>query len=135
VLTRRELALLTIAAPLSGCAGAPRPPGDGRRWFDVAATSDISGDWVEHRLQAEGLPAIPVYARRDGDRIVVLSQRCTHLGCPVRYVGATRRFICPCHGGVFDVRGQPTGGPPKQRLERFAVRERDGRVQVAWPPS
>jgi Rieske Fe-S protein len=25
------------------------------------------------------------------------SSRCMHLGCPVRYVVAAQRFICPCH--------------------------------------
>jgi Rieske Fe-S protein len=29
---------------------------------------------------------------------VAISTRCAHLGCPVRYVTASRRFICPCHG-------------------------------------
>src|SRR3712207_1772614 len=33
---------------------------------------------------------------------VAMSTRCMHLGCPVRYVDAAKRFICPCHGGVYD---------------------------------
>ncbi len=43
---------------------------------------------------------------------VALSSRCMHLGCPVRYVQAAERFICPCHGGVYDFRGEVAGGPP-----------------------
>ena len=43
---------------------------------------------------------------------VALSDRCMHLGCPVRYVQAAQRFICPCHGGVYDFRGMVAGGPP-----------------------
>src|SRR4051794_17091685 len=31
---------------------------------------------------------------------VAISTRCAHLGCPVRYVQASEKFICPCHGGV-----------------------------------
>ena len=34
------------------------------------------------------------------DRFVAISTRCAHLGCPVRYVETSQRFICPCHGGV-----------------------------------
>ena len=53
---------------------------------------------------------------------VALSDRCMHLGCPVRYVQAAERFICPCHGGVYDVRGMVAGGPPVRPLDRFYTR-------------
>ena len=45
-----------------------------------------------------------------------------HLGCPVRYVEAAQRFICPCHGGVYDFRGMVAGGPPVRPLDRFFTR-------------
>jgi menaquinol-cytochrome c reductase iron-sulfur subunit len=53
---------------------------------------------------------------------VALSSRCMHLGCPVRYVAAAERFICPCHGGVYDFTGQVVGGPPVRPLDRFYTR-------------
>jgi menaquinol-cytochrome c reductase iron-sulfur subunit len=53
---------------------------------------------------------------------VALSSRCAHLGCPVRFVGAAQRFICPCHGGVYDFRGMVAGGPPVRPLDRFYTR-------------
>ena len=53
---------------------------------------------------------------------VALSSRCMHLGCPVRYVSAAQRFICPCHGGVYDFRGMVAGGPPVRPLDRFYTR-------------
>ena len=53
---------------------------------------------------------------------VALSDRCMHLGCPVRYVEAAQRFICPCHGGVYDFRGMVAGGPPVRPLDRFFTR-------------
>ena len=36
-------------------------------------------------------------------RWVAITSRCAHLGCPVRWVPAAERFICPCHGGVYDL--------------------------------
>ncbi len=42
-----------------------------------------------------------------------------HLGCPVRYSEAAERFICPCHGGVYNFRGEVAGGPPVRPLDRF----------------
>jgi hypothetical protein len=64
------------------------------------------------------------------ERHVAISTRCMHLGCPVRYVDAAQRFICPCHGGVYDFRGLVSGGPPVRPLDRFYTRTRNGRVQI-----
>ena len=64
------------------------------------------------------------------NQIIALSSRCMHLGCPVRYVQAAERFICPCHGGVYDFRGKVAGGPPVRPLDRFYTRIKDGYVQV-----
>jgi menaquinol-cytochrome c reductase iron-sulfur subunit len=61
---------------------------------------------------------------------VAISTRCAHLGCPVRYVQASRRFICPCHGGVYGFQGEVTGGPPVRPLDRFYTKVERGRVQV-----
>jgi len=61
---------------------------------------------------------------------IALSSRCMHLGCPVRYVEAAERFICPCHGGVYNFRGQVAGGPPVRPLDRFYTLEHDGYIYV-----
>jgi Rieske Fe-S protein len=64
------------------------------------------------------------------NRWVAISTRCAHLGCPVRWVPAAERFICPCHGGVYDLEGVRVGGPPPRPLDRFYTRLSDGFVQV-----
>ena len=61
---------------------------------------------------------------------VAISNRCMHLGCPVRYVQASERFICPCHGGVYSALGEVDGGPPVRPLDRFYTRVVEGRVEV-----
>jgi menaquinol-cytochrome c reductase iron-sulfur subunit len=61
---------------------------------------------------------------------VAISTRCAHLGCPVRYVQASRRFICPCHGGVYGFQGEVDGGPPVRPLDRFYTKVEAGRVMV-----
>ncbi|MGH2838689.1 MAG: ubiquinol-cytochrome c reductase iron-sulfur subunit [Thermoleophilaceae bacterium] len=61
---------------------------------------------------------------------VAISTRCAHLGCPVRYVTASQRFICPCHGGVYGFQGEVTGGPPVRPLDRFYTKVERGRVLV-----
>jgi menaquinol-cytochrome c reductase iron-sulfur subunit len=75
-------------------------------------------------------PAIDTEPEDQYNHYVALSSRCMHLGCPVRYVAAAERFICPCHGGVYDFRGMVVGGPPVRPLDRFYTRVKDGLVQV-----
>jgi quinol---cytochrome c reductase iron-sulfur subunit, bacillus type len=64
------------------------------------------------------------------NHFIAVSTRCMHLGCPVHYVTAAQRFICPCHGGVYDFRGSVVGGPPVRPLDRFYTRIKKGLVQI-----
>jgi menaquinol-cytochrome c reductase iron-sulfur subunit len=68
-------------------------------------------------------PAIDTEKPDKYNQWIALSSRCMHLGCPVRYVEAAERFICPCHGGVYDFRGMVAGGPPVRPLDRFYTRK------------
>jgi menaquinol-cytochrome c reductase iron-sulfur subunit len=74
--------------------------------------------------------AVPSLKGEAESQFVAVSTRCTHLGCPVRWVSPATRFVCPCHGGVYDYQGVPTGGPPVRPLDRFVTRVKDGQVQV-----
>jgi quinol---cytochrome c reductase iron-sulfur subunit, bacillus type len=77
-------------------------------------------------------PSIDTEPADEYNRWVALSSRCMHLGCPVRFVSAAQRFICPCHGGVYDFRGMVAGGPPVRPLDRFYTRlnESTGMVEI-----
>jgi menaquinol-cytochrome c reductase iron-sulfur subunit len=61
---------------------------------------------------------------------IAISSRCAHLGCPVRWVDAAERFICPCHGGVYDLLGRRVGGPPVRPLDRFPTRVNGDKVEL-----
>jgi menaquinol-cytochrome c reductase iron-sulfur subunit len=67
---------------------------------------------------------------QDPQPYVVISTRCAHLGCPVRYIQASQKFVCPCHGGVYGFQGEVEGGPPVRPLDRFYTRVTNGRVEV-----
>jgi Rieske Fe-S protein len=75
-------------------------------------------------------PSIDTEPADQYNQYIALSSRCMHLGCPVRYVAAAQRFICPCHGGVYDFRGLVAGGPPVRPLDRFYTRLNNGFVEV-----
>jgi menaquinol-cytochrome c reductase iron-sulfur subunit len=118
-------------------------------WQDVGSVDDFTADTYVPKVITivDGIGEAgksTVYVRRRNPKIdtdplpkgfeyeqhVAISTRCMHLGCPVRYVSAAERFICPCHGGVYDFRGMVSGGPPVRPLDRFYNRVRNGRVQV-----
>jgi quinol---cytochrome c reductase iron-sulfur subunit, bacillus type len=61
---------------------------------------------------------------------IAISTRCAHVGCPVRWTPAAERFVCPCHGGVYDVLGRRVSGPPVRPLDRFPTRVRGNIVQL-----
>jgi quinol---cytochrome c reductase iron-sulfur subunit, bacillus type len=75
-------------------------------------------------------PAIDTEPEDQYNRFVAVFSRCQHLGCPVRYVEAAERFICPCHGGVYDFRGLVVGGPPVRPLDRFYTRVVNDAVEI-----
>jgi menaquinol-cytochrome c reductase iron-sulfur subunit len=116
------------------------------QWQPIGPTSDFPNDTYVTKV----LTAVPgvgevgktiAYVRARNPSIdtehadqytqfVALSSRCMHLGCPVRFTPAAQRFICPCHGGVYDFRGVRTGGPPVRPLDRFYTRVRNGLVEI-----
>ncbi|MHB1654239.1 MAG: QcrA and Rieske domain-containing protein [Desulfitobacteriaceae bacterium] len=52
---------------------------------------------------------------------VALDFHCTHLQCAVNWFDATKSFICPCHGGMYDIKGNVKGGPPPRALYRRVI--------------
>lgn len=61
----------------------------------------------------------------------VMSNACAHMGCPTRWSDVGKEIVCPCHGGLYDINGKHTGGPPPHDLWRydFQIRE-DGSMYV-----
>ena len=56
--------------------------------------------------RARGVP------RPTGDRVRALHSTCTHLGCRTRSTPRSKPDQCPCHGGVYDMQGKVSPGPP-----------------------
>jgi Rieske Fe-S protein len=82
----------------------------------VIALSRQDG-WFRERARAT------VFLVWDGDRSVhAFSATCTHLGCQVRWEADASQFRCPCHGGVFDAKGNVVSGPPPRGLDRLEAR-------------
>jgi cytochrome b6-f complex iron-sulfur subunit len=61
---------------------------------------------------------------------VVFSATCSHLGCLVNYHKDKQEFVCPCHGGRYDLTGKNIAGPPPSPLTRFPTKKLDGMILV-----
>ena len=63
-----------------------------------------------------------VYVVKRNGSYKVFSNVCTHMQCPVRWESALSQFLCPCHGGLYDMNGANVGGPPPKPLPQFVHR-------------
>jgi isorenieratene synthase len=52
-----------------------------------------------------------------------ISLTCTHQGCTVQ-PQVDGKFLCPCHGAVYDAQGRVIAGPAKRDLPRFQIAHR-----------
>jgi menaquinol-cytochrome c reductase iron-sulfur subunit len=66
------------------------------------------------------------------NEFLVLSNACTHLGCPVSWDEQQQLFLCPCHNGGFSLEGNVVKGPPPRPLEhvKYKLEGNDIYVQV-----
>jgi len=106
--------------------------GDGD-WIEIAAATDIPDG--EARTFAVESARIAV-ARVQGS-LYAVQDLCSHDDGPL---GSGKldgfEIQCPRHGARFDVRdGAVRRMPAIQPIATFAVKERDGKVLVALPPS
>ncbi len=138
------IAAAAFTLPALGFAIAPVFEHAADTWQDIGPLSRFTEtDYVPVTITLEpGVGAAGLslaYVRRhsvgiDGpvkdqyDRVIAISSRCVHVGCPVRYVAAAQSFVCPCHAGVYNIRGIRVGGPPPRPLDRFYTLIRRGRV-------
>ncbi len=137
------IATAAIALPAIGFGLGPVFEQEEVFYQDVGPVSDFSEDnYVPKTITvAVGVGEAgksTAYIRKSNPQLpgekpgefVAVSTRCAHLGCPVRWVVPAQRFVCPCHGGVYDFQGKVAGGPPPRPLDRFVTRVRNGQVQL-----
>jgi quinol---cytochrome c reductase iron-sulfur subunit, bacillus type len=91
----------------------------------VPLQREVTDGWVN------GVSDVAVYVVRETEtEVVAFDIHCTHLGCPLAFASGSATFVCPCHGGSFDVHGDVTSGPPPRPMIQYETRVVDGDVQV-----
>jgi menaquinol-cytochrome c reductase iron-sulfur subunit len=132
-----------LAIPVVGFAVAPLFRRAPTAWRSVGKADQFKiGETVAVTfLDASPLPWAGVTAnnaawlrRETAEDFIAFAINCSHLGCPVRWLQEANLFMCPCHGGVYYKDGTVAAGPPPQPLTRYAVRVRNGEVQLRTGP-
>lgn len=71
-----------------------------------------------------------VFVINNGGECYALSAVCSHLGCLVDWSRHKEQFLCPCHGGKYDIEGRVMAGPPPLPLARLPLRIDNGNVSI-----
>ncbi|MCM1983782.1 cytochrome b6-f complex iron-sulfur subunit [Lyngbya confervoides] len=83
------------------------------------------------RALVAGLEGEPTYltVTEDGslDRMGIVDN-CTHLGCTFPWNPTDQQFQCPCHGSLYDSRGQVVRGPAPLPLKLTRVEVKEGAI-------
>ena len=91
----------------------------------VTLSREIVDGWVKQEAK------VACYVVRTGDdAVAAFDHHCTHLGCPLSWSAGAERFLCPCHGGEFDVGGGVKAGPPPRSMLSYATKIESGEVLV-----
>lgn len=116
---------------VGGAGLAPSFAAHRKSWQRATAVADLTADAptpITLRLiRQDGYRQVVdrriVYVQQlDGGKVRVLDSTCTHLGCRTRYDAVSKHFLCPCHGGVYDVDGTVLDGPPPAPLRSIEAR-------------
>ncbi len=64
------------------------------------------------------------------EKLVVLSDACTHLGCKVKFNSNKEIFQCPCHGSIFSIYGKVLKGPAKKDLKKLKYKIKNNKIKI-----
>lgn len=106
----------------------PNAPAHGRT-VNLGNIDTLLSGGTQRAVNAEGSPLVVV--RPASAPAYALLMKCTHAGCPLTL--KTNKIHCGCHGGVFDLQGNPESGPPKKPLTRLPMWVSDDTVYVRLP--
>ncbi|MEE8389547.1 MAG: Rieske 2Fe-2S domain-containing protein [Anaerolineae bacterium] len=61
---------------------------------------------------------------------LAMYSKCPHLGCVVPWVEGEGQFNCPCHGALFNKKGEVLAGPSPRPLDLFSLEIVEGEIVV-----
>jgi len=124
-LTRRRFVGAAATVTLVGCGPAAMPTQrlgkvDGTMVeLELGKVPELATAGGMAAIQPDGLKKPLIVMRLEGEKFRVLSSKCTHLGCTVRWDNEEQRLRCPCHGSRFGDDGKVLKGPAKTPLREY----------------
>ncbi|MFH0794527.1 MAG: Rieske (2Fe-2S) protein [bacterium] len=115
--------------------------GGGEQWLSLGKVKDFPDgkatviDQAVRVADGKTVKRPKLIALRTGEKVSVMSTKCTHFGCEVKHLD-NGSYQCPCHGATFDSKGAVTKGPAKKALSWYEVQvaaEGDVQVNVGKP--
>jgi len=94
---------------------------DGRLWITLYPSADLD--------KAKKVYSQPVLNSMEAG-LVVVYQKCPHLGCRVPACQTSQWFECPCHGSQYNQAGEKKGGPAPRGMDRFSTTVTGGSLNV-----
>lgn len=102
------------------------------------ASEGLSESWIDagrvEDFKPGSVTAFPrggfYLARLSDGGFLALSRKCTHLGCTVPWIEKDKKFACPCHASVFDIKGDVLESPAPRALDLFETRIENNAVKV-----
>jgi len=112
------IAMLTPAVLLESCQKLSLTPEGPTVNFTIDLTQPAN-----FSLKSSGgsLSTHGVVVVNTGGAYTAVAQSCTHQGCSVAYNKSGNDFVCPCHGGTYDINGNVIAGPPPAPLKTYTV--------------
>lgn len=102
----------------------PRPAGG----FGGVVEAGAESAFLEGEVRY--FPAGRFHLTRVQGELLALYQKCPHLGCRVPYCEPSQRFECPCHGSVYNRKGEYLDGPAPRGMDSFPLLVENGKVLV-----
>ena len=131
----------SLTVPIVGYVISPALRREPKDWVSVAKIEDIPAndptaldysmtvkDGWQRSQSTKGIWAV----KHDDGQITVYSPICPHLGCGYRWERQDRLFKCPCHGSVYDMKGNVKAGPAPRPLDTLPSKVENGELLVLY---
>jgi cytochrome b6-f complex iron-sulfur subunit len=102
----------------------PKPSSAFGGVIEAGTVSDYPEGTVKYFLDGR------CYVTSADGAVVALYQKCPHLGCRVPFCESSGRFECPCHGSIYNIRGEYIEGPAPRGMDRFLIKVDGDAIQV-----
>jgi len=87
--------------------------------IDLSLSANAALSYVGGYVYSNGVIVARLTSANLG--FVALAQTCTHQGCTISFDNGSQLFVCPCHGGTFNLNGGVVAGPPPNPLKKYNI--------------